>query len=374
MNITAFSIQTDGDFPENESESEEFEFVVGGKSYKTSIAFAEKISPKVKEIRLKDPSIKTFTVDVRDKRSMFSVLMNLMRTRQTILSKANSPIFIEFGKALGNKDLERSATIASSKEVDPDDFLDYIIDHKKKGINIVYDLQRVAEHFEQFYASKSFSKLDLEDIKTLSKLPELTPISKKLLKDIITKKMNLHKNIESFFIQKPKTSVITAHRDGDSFPGLIAALSKDVKGNPILTNYISVISKTELKNPEMLADPSKKGFVAADQFIQFDFEERRVKLDGYSIRAGPKTENGEVPAKYVLLASNNLLEWHCIDESVELAESFIYPFGECYRSVYCDEEYRFFRIIIIENFSRNKEKKRLMQLSAVEFYGEMRSI
>ena len=376
LNITAFSFGTDEIESCKDAGDDGFTFIVDGKEYNCPIKGAEILSPTVYKLRKNDQNLCSYALNVHDKRKQFGILLSLIKGNQIILSKANSQIFLKFAEELGNEKLYESAHIASLEDVDPETFINYVIGHKEQGVSIVYDLQRIAENFEFFYAAKNFDKLTLDDLKTLSKMNGLSAISKRILQDKINKITKKPRNIEDYFHQKAqKPKVIVAHRKGnDNLNGLLRALSKQIQGNPILTQHVVVESKNNPKNAEIIIDPKNNQFCTFQKFIQFDFKERRIKLSGYSIRVGNKTEMGEVPAKFVLLGSNNLYEWNAIDEKVSYSQNFMHPYGEYVSNAKSEEHYRFINLILLENFSSNPNRKGNMQICSIEFFGELKSI
>ena len=374
LNITAFSLPRQSLEHVNSDDGNEFKFIVNDKEYYCSCTAAEALSPLVKNLRTKDPTLNSLDLKIHDKRRQFAVLFNLIKGNQIILSKANAQIFIEFAKALNNTDLLRSAQIASATDVDPNDFIDYIIEHKEKEINIVYDLQRIAEHFDKFFACQSFSKLALNDIKALYKMDGISNIAKRLLKDKIYQMEKKPRNIDDFFLNpKQKKQIVVVNDGTNDFQGIIYMLSKNIRGNPILTHNLVIESNNNstLHNLDAFVECKVKDSIVFQDFIQYDFKERKIKLSAYIIRVGAKTANGEVPSKFVLLGSNNLHQWQCIDEKVTLDGNFIYPFGTYKSFVQNDDYFRFLKLLLLENFSTNTKRNSYMQINSIEFFGTL---
>lgn len=164
--------------------------------------------------------------------------------------------------------------------------------------------------------------------------------------------------------------------NGDKFDGIFSHLWNETNGNPVINGTVGIKETTNYSNSTVyyLVDPEKRNkgdwccatYDTPKGAFIIDFHEKRVCLNGYSLKAhGKQWSSRSFIKSWRIEGSNDKVSWHLIDEQKNSTALQSY-FKEGHWSCTQSPPFRYFRIKMIE---RNTEGEYQMSLNAIELFG-----
>ena len=117
-------------------------------------------------------------------------------------------------------------------------------------------------------------------------------------------------------------SKIIEYNGNNTFDGIFNHLSKKCDGNPVDKNIVESFAKGQSSNPKDLLNYSQinDGWYlneVVDNYFAFDFKEKKVSVNAYSIRSGENSSHWDHPVSFAIEGSNDKTNWKTIDEKTD---------------------------------------------------------
>ena len=347
----------------------DFEFIVGDKKYPCSSFFAEFISPAVAEIRSKDPSIKSFKIDVEDPNNYFELVIQLMNGNEIEANIPQSVFLRNIGEILQNDEIVDAFSFVNNNHLTTKNVIPTLLEKQQYNINISKETEFIAKHF----FSIDEDELMLLDKETLlhilsnkiliitnedslyqfitklidRKGPEYTDFLnyvryenisfdnaqsflKYLTIDVIRKNPDVWKSLQKRMLLPSESFELNMNRyihceiqipyHSDPFQGIFSFMTKILGKNPIEAKMVEV---TQLYNectipPSALIDYKQqqaKWYLSEyeNSWICFDFKNAKVAMNAYSISSGKDSSYWEYPVSFTWEGSQDGKSWTDID-------------------------------------------------------------
>lgn len=120
----------------------------------------------------------------------------------------------------------------------------------------------------------------------------------------------------------------------------------------------------------------KNGFPEIQDFIEFDFVNRKINMTSYTIRTIYNETNVYHPKTWKMIGSNDQIKWEIIDMKENNGE-LNGPYRCChFECTTTGQYYRYIRYVQIDNWHLpyNREFRYYIGLSAIEFFGSIKSL
>ncbi|KAH0795593.1 F5/8 type C domain containing protein [Histomonas meleagridis] len=157
------------------------------------------------------------------------------------------------------------------------------------------------------------------------------------------------------------------------FDGILARISRDCEGNPHQKGIIEIT--TSSKGPrtiieiDAILDPKNEHeWVSANEqnsWIQFDFKEKRIKLENYAIMTFSGQQGSTHMKSWRLEASEDDIEWVILDD-VKDDNTLNSSNAVITRATKTDQFYRYFKFTQTD---KNQFGTYCMAIRRIEFFG-----
>lgn len=402
---------------------QDFEFIVGGVSYKCSCFLASYLSPRVANQLSSDRTNCSFIINIDDRNNVFKKIVSFMEGYSIIILEDEREIIMNFGKILGNEQIVKecmrfpSPTLENALEC-----LEFQIKHEILDKNT---LDFAAENLCSFTQDKIVSmstnmfelilqnkKLRISNENQLFSLVNLylkcnisanansllgyimienlsssnlqkfilllngNDISGNIWRGIQTRLMNEATGKQSFTSEIPhefeKSIEYNTERDG-----IFSYLNETYEGNLCHKGIIGLFSSSFYSvNNEDMIDKSKNGTYGTNNrkksFITFDFKDRSILLSHYTIQSYQSARNNAHLKNWKIQGSHDGINFVTIDKQINCealnGPEKISTFTISEKKNY--QPYRFIRLIAGKNWRNDY----YILLSNIEFYGTIYKI
>ena len=162
-------------------------------------------------------------------------------------------------------------------------------------------------------------------------------------------------------------------RRGKPFDGILCHLAGECQGNPHQKGIIEITTSSKgprtIIEPEAILDPTNiNEWVSGNEpnsWIQFDFKDKKIKLDNYSIMTFSGQQGSTHMKSWKVEASLDDIEWVVLDE-VKDDDSLNSSNAVLTRPVDTTEFYRYFKITQTD---KNQFGTYCMAIRRIEFFG-----
>ena len=192
------------------------------------------------------------------------------------------------------------------------------------------------------------------------------------------------KSSQSIIIKKP-TTVSIPYKPSMNLYGIIDYLNNKSNGIVSLNGVVQVTCSSTQPNCLFsvhdckclcnFKDLSSKSMWTPNNerngYVQFDFVKNYVNVSFYTLQT-PTSETLDYPKSWEVKCSNNLKEWTTIDKQLDqecMNTNNVCNTFKCQN--YCSKFFRYVRIVNIDE-CWNKSSRYYFDISAVEFYGEIK--
>ncbi|EAX96619.1 hypothetical protein TVAG_148940 [Trichomonas vaginalis G3] len=346
--------------------TDNFTLVVGDKSYKCNKFFVDFISPKIAEIHLIDPLLDTFQLDIPDPNGYFSILLDLMNGKPIKLQTEHLEFLKKAAHALGNNELllklldipneninYRNALsvleeklpygldvtneiniIASSfynikskllEDLDIDILMrilnspNLVIESERKLFKFVKRIIENNEEGQVLLSSINYTQLPDEDMEQFGKIVQFDE-SKTLLWNSFQSRLLLECKVVQQKTRYNKKIAKCLYVEDKMFDGIFNYIRKLNKGvNPIDCGAVSAkvqVSECTIKIRELFERDTHPRWYLTEKdnnFLQFDFINGKVSMNGYSWGSGSESSYWEFPVSYTWEGSEDNENWTPID-------------------------------------------------------------
>ena len=347
----------------------DFEFVVGDKKYPCSSFAAEFLSPAIAEIRSKDPSVKSFKIDVEDPNNYFDLVLQLMNGFEVEADIPQSIFLTKVGRILQNDEIVDSFSFINNNRLTIKNVIPTYLEKKEFNCNTIKELEYITKHFYaidedelllldkdtlmQILSSDNLI-INFEDSLYLfvSKLIDqrgseyneflkfvrfenvsikaAQTFNKYLTIDIVRKSPSILQSlqkrmlfpIESIDFDNKRyifTEIEIPYQD-ETFNGIFSFLTEVFDGNPVDQKVVdvTVLKQDSSTSPSMLLEykqpPSRWCLKEVENnWLCFDFKEASVAINAYSIASGADSSYWEYPVSFTWEGSMDQRIWTEID-------------------------------------------------------------
>ena len=389
------------------SDEIDFRFVIGKKEIRCSHFQAQFISPKISKILKNDKTVDNFIIDVSPANEettfrVFQQFENMMKGEEFSFNENNIYTAIAIAKSLENTELV--SLLDKNIPLTVKNILKKLLIHESEEnfaflAENLYQMKIKEIPFNILYSALGNSKLKItsddwlldeiinsnfnkEEKLMLTGFIEVGLLSKEGLEKFINyikdpqnitveiwnsiRRSLTHeykgqekriKEVEKKEEEKKKENKdIQLNYDGsDAFNGIFNYLRSECGGNPITKNVVGSFVQNEKAPANVLLDYSKKDNCwylpeIVDNYFSFDFKEKTVSINGYSIRSGGTNSYWQQPVSFAIEGSNNNSNWETIDEkrdNTELGADLTTHTWKCKESEY----YRYVRFRLLKKYS-----------------------
>ena len=335
----------------------DFEFIFcNNKSLRIPSFLAESLSPVVSQLRLNDPTISSFEINMMVSDKTINKIIEFVHGNSIKIKNVMDNEFIQVLIELKNRTIFQSFSFALTV----DNVAEQLFFKKKLSLDIHKEIRFAAEHFEEI-KNKNFT---LDDWVLILSSKYLKLNSEKSLLDFIRSKMTENHNyfillkflhhefldqkdilvfvslidtletdqigglwtsIRNIFISdklflkdRYNKPIVLQYNGSDMFNGIFDYLSQLRNDNILKTNEIvaSYSSIDKSNGNDDICNIFQDGGdfcteIKPDQWILVDFKQRKVSLTSYSIRTVSQTPR--YPNSWKLEGSNDKKNWSLID-------------------------------------------------------------
>jgi hypothetical protein len=176
----------------------------------------------------------------------------------------------------------------------------------------------------------------------------------------------------------PANQMFSVSYEGAHFEGIFAHLTKRARANPIEAGILKINAAPQI-DPFMrkasILEPNNKGSfynyssgfpTAKDNWIEFDFLDRRIEIHAYSVKCCDRY----ILKEWDIIGSNDGVSWstiHRVRNGTQNVRNGTQIF-------ICEQKYHPFRLIRYvqrANFERDPRVRYFVQISAMEFFGKL---
>ena len=358
----------------------DFTFTCQGREWRCCRDAARVVAPVLNPRLDADPTFSSFELGLQVPILFLNVFFDQLTGRNLVISRGNAVHFAKVGEALMNKDVLEAVKFVQTDREDPKEMLEYVLDHCRRGISVIYDVGHMASRFEHYFAQEKFQQLPADVFQSMLKSNSMRHEYRRLATECFEHAKQRYSTIDRYVtVSSPLT------RTGDfeinfemtsELRGVIAYLTSLAGRNVIEARAIAIdtlVPAPFIRNIVNFVDPDRSIRlcpVDGANMILYDFQERRLSLTGFTIVVGDDrvSRDGEAPKQWALLGSNNLLNWSVIYESrgePDLGTQFAAKTFACAKTDY----FRFIRYEQISNYAKKAEHANVINLDAIEFYG-----
>lgn len=410
---------------------DDFNFVVNGKSFKTTRIIAELLSPEISQRHLSDPTFSELQITTKEQGN-FSHVFDLLDFNQHELPENEIPFFTEIFDILDNKSIQIEQNFIQinldnvfdlikkhqqfesfySKQIQEEtDFISFnffklnenqtnlvkkfskniiekIINNPKLRIqsedqilSFINDLYSKDQTFSELYNFVLFSNVTSSRIKEFLNIFDVDNITQDMWRSLSFRiEQNISKTEESIYYKKRYyKKVMCNYTENKVFNGIINFLKTHSKSG--LSNQIQITSSSVWNEDDNESyclqdvinyDNDATEFCSNDDinpWICFDFKKNIVVPFNYTIRSIDGSENDHYPKSWVIEGSLDNKEWQVIDEQNDC--SFLR--GSSFVHTFsiqnsASQEFRFLRMRITGPDWCNCVH---LNINCIEFYGEL---
>jgi hypothetical protein len=359
----------------------DFEFQAQGRIWACSREAATVLAPVMRRIWAIDSSISRFDLPDTIELLYLGIFFDMLKGRNLVMSRGNAGSYGKLAHILENEDLQQCTSIIQSDDEVPSAFLDYVLDHTSRGICIDYDADHLATQFEFFYGEASFKKLRGSVFRAMLKSVSLKYQYRRLVSECLQLSQGKFGTIDQYMmVSNPlsRHSDLEVDFDGTNHLQGIIAYMTALSGKHVLDSRAIAIETLyptkDVRNVVTFGSTLKVlrlTPVDGENMILYDFRERRIALNAVTIQTGDRSGESlkEAPRHWAVLGSEDLLNWMVAYESrgdPHLMESSATKTYRCEKTDY----FRFVRFEQISNFSKQHRRVNVINISAIEFFGQ----
>ena len=257
-----------------------------------------------------------------------------------------------------------------------------MISQEQRHLPYTNEIIHISKHFDLYYQELIDRKISLNLLRSFISCQTLNNHYKRLLKEHIQDITHHYSTIDKYFISSnslTRKEEIEANYDGETpFNGLISYLKTLTGKNLLEANIITIETPGKFSHLETLINfmDSKSFFSCSrieDQpalnYIQYDFHERKIAVNGITIAYG---QFNYAPTHWALLGSNNLRNWSVIFEQSNTFDNNPSPLQTF--TFQASTPFRFLRFTIFKNNISKKaiaEKRNTISLAGLEYFGKL---
>lgn len=432
MNV-AFAFTTSGlkhiDFDKYEKD---FTFYVGNQMFKCNKFMADFISPKISEMRNCDTTINSFYIPSSKCKNpeLFKLILSLSKGYSILISQKDlkplSLLFKELGNneflnfylatigAVDNKNVVTTVLLKSEYNLPIETEFAYLASHfykidksqldlltsdqlyqvfSKKSLcvesedhlfDFIFEKARNDQSFCQLFEFIEFANLSCDRIMKFTSEISLENINYGIWKSLCRKLQNETSGKKRKYKGEGYESLINLpYSSSNEMKGIISHLSSKFHCNVGQINIVKVTASSvyqplKVFSPynavELLTTSSFKSKNEENQWICFDFKDRRIIPSYYSIKSSNNVTNSCSPKSWVVESSEDGYNWKEIDRQINcnIFDTY-YEFANNVasfpiKSASYHEKVRFLRIRQIE---KNTANNNYLCIQGVEFYGKL---
>lgn len=352
----------------------DFTFIVNGKQYKTNRIFADILSPNLRKLHFTDSSVNEFTINTKElnkEGDHFDEFLKLSTFQSFDLDPKLQKLFSKYFYFLGNIKEYYNLQPIYSTTITAENAIDLLVTTDQISIEIPHEIAKIkmmisfiAKHFESIDKSK-LKRLDVEVLNKIlsnenlrindedslfqfiiemyeedqSKSPLFENIifsnisneslelfiNKIKLEDMSVDIWQLFRDRLSSKTSKKVNSIgrynfeVKEFKHEKEFNGIMHYLTSETGSNIHDNGTIEINSNSIRSNchPKNLVDFNKSNnydsLDEGDAKIVFDFKEKLVQIDSYSIKTNDTGPNGSHLKNWVVEVSNDAKNWVEID-------------------------------------------------------------
>lgn len=415
-----------------QSNNDNFTFIINGEEYKTTRVIANLLSPKIFKSQLVDSTINTFTINTNHIGN-FSLFFELLNFQPINIMLKELNFVAEVSNKLGNESIElyekeKMPTISienvfalvkeheqygnfyykrlvneidfisrnffQTNESQRREMMDYNVStlcsiFENKNLNLESEdqlLKFINEAYTRdpkysiLYDVVQFSNVSSELMEEFIKIFDMNDLSTRIWNSLCSRlREEIHYNeadgVERCNSNKSFVKTFSSSNNSE-FNGIINYLVKSSKENidkEIIIKSSSVNSTNEFHQPinVVLYDNDYYYYSQNLQksWISFDFRNRRIVPTEYTIKSGPWKENGHHLKNWVLEGSVDNESWKIIDE--EKDSSFLngkHLYHTFKIENNCSDKFRFIRI---HSTGLNWNNNNYLSLDSFEIFGDL---
>lgn len=186
-------------------------------------------------------------------------------------------------------------------------------------INLINGIYLKDPKLSYLYSYVDFMLISIESLQHFSEIFELNDITSEIWNSILNRSLN-SKPPEKANKKYKMKGIPLLYKKGDDFNGIIKYLTEKTGGN-IHNNGTIQTTASSCQNgcePKNLLDFNYNAYYQAGQFnndwIMFDFKNRKVNLTNYSIKSNSTSKNGSNLKSWAIEISEDGKTWTKIDE------------------------------------------------------------
>lgn len=268
------------------------------------------------------------------------------------------------------------------------EFLELIIHNENLKLededSLLYFLLKLYENdhsCSSLFEYVSFSNVSKKLLQDFIDQFELDDLNVKVWKSICTRLMNSKPEIEKRPGRYIKPNYIEMkHQEGKEFQGIMKYLTKETQGNihdneTITITSNSISSNNQMFHPKNVVDYDSETYYCKENRnenanIVFDFKDKQVELESYSIKTYRNPQGYEHLKSWVIEVSNDNYKWTAIDYHND--DGTLNGPGIIGTFVVKKQEYGFYRYIRLKQTGRSWcNYGNVFAIVALDFYGKI---
>lgn len=387
---------------------DDFVFSLSGKEYHCNKYFASFLSPVITNLLRADINASRIEFDIVDNDNQFENILSLAKGNVIPITDDNALFLSEIAKVLGNEEMLEffSNHIPTINETNA---IDIYLQRFQLHLDLSHEIKFIAYNFPKF-SKESLYRLTPEQLSTIvsdnslrikdedsffvtlcdyldvkgeeSKFllgyvnlsclsPELMPIYLEMVMPEgmdgmiwtrICERLKLEVNTKENSIETEKDKL---------FNGILKRIRSKYKIHKMVKITASSFKKD---NMYIVTDKNLDGYWSSynlpNSWIKFDFKNRMIKLEEYSLETADLPPGSGHLVSWILEASNNDRDWTTLDSQY----NFVLHTGNMAASSFPCSKIGFYRYFRLKQCGLNDQGQDTMILKAIEFFGRVKSI
>lgn len=343
-----------------------FKLIVDSKEYLCNKFFVDFISPKIAEIHLIDPLLDAFKIEIPDPNTYFPDFLDLFNGKPVKFQNEQREFFKKVAVALGNTELLTKLLDIPKENINSQNALSVLEEKLPYGLDITNEINIIASSFynintdllenlsidillrilnspqltirseselfefikhiielneegQVLLSALNFTQLEDKDMEEFSKIVQFDS-SKTLLWNSFRSRLLLECKQTQQKTRYNKKIAKCLYQEDKMFDGIFNYIRKLNKGvNPIDCGAVAakvLITECTIKIRELLERETHPRWYLTEKdnnFLQFDFINGKVSMNGYSWGSGSESSYWEYPVSYTWEGSDDNENWIAID-------------------------------------------------------------
>ena len=175
-----------------------------------------------------------------------------------------------------------------------------------------------------------------------------------------------------------KKTISIEHQEGREFSGIMKHLSESTGGNIHDNGTIEITSNSiysDCYHPKNLVNYNQSPYTfyesnnEANTYIRFDFKDKKIQVDSYSIQSDNNDPNSGHLRNWVLEVSNDSDHWEVIDSH---SNDSSLNGSNIIKTFHTNKSESFYRFVQIRQTGQNWQNDYYVYFPYVEFYGKLK--